>query len=156
MKQSKRPNKKPILFAVIVIIAGGLVSWVILTSGKEPSEPANLGPESSRAQIQKADKFVGGAHVRRDLAESELPADLKEKIATWQKEGFIKEMKVSEHEVWIDGNEWSNYSIDDKNNVADALSAYMKAHDGTPQVMVRDFGTNNMLAEILGDYRDFN
>jgi len=156
MKQQKSSKKMPILIAAIVIIAGGLVSWVFLTSGKEPSEPADLGPDSSQADSQNVDKFVGGAHVQRDLAESELTAELKDKIAAWQKEGFIKELKVSEHEVWINGNEWSTYSIDDKNNVADVLSAYMKAHDGTPQVMVRDFDTNNMLVEILGDYRDLN
>jgi hypothetical protein len=156
MVQSKRSNKKWFFVAAIVVIAGGLVSWVVLTSGKEPAATANPGPGSSRAEPQKADKFVGGAHVQRDLAESALPAELKEKMAAWQKEGFIKELKVSEHEVWINGNAWNTYSLDDKNNVADALSAYMKAHDGTPQVMVREFGTNKMLAEILGDYRDFN
>jgi hypothetical protein len=73
------------------------------------------------------------------LGESELTIELKNKI-----------------EAWIDGDAWSTYSIDYKNKVADALSAYMKAHDGTPQVIVREFGTNKMLAEILGDYRDFN
>jgi hypothetical protein len=156
MEQPKRRNKMLIFVAAIVVIAGGLVLWVLLTSGKEPSASANLSPDNSQAESQKVDKFVGGAHVRRDLAESELTAELKDKIAVWQKEGFIKKMKVPEHEVWINGNEWSTFSIDDKNKVADALSAYMKAYDGTPQVMVRDFDTNNMLAEILGDYRDFN
>jgi hypothetical protein len=156
MEQPKGRKKKLIFIAAIVVIAGGLVSWVLLTSGEEPSASANLSPDNSQAESQKVDKFVGGAHVQRDLAESELTAELKDKIAAWKKEGFLKEMKVPEHEVWINGNEWSTYSIDDKNKVADALSAYMKAHDGTPQVMVRDFDTNHMLAEILGDYRDFN
>lgn len=156
MVQSKRSNKKLFFVAAIFVIVGGLVTWVLLTSGKEPVATANPEQGSSRAEPGKVDKFVGGAHVQRNLAESELSAELKEKIAVWQKEGFIKELKVSEHEVWINGNAWSTYSLDDKNNVADALSAYMKAYDGTPQVMVREFGTNKMLAEILGDYRDFN
>jgi hypothetical protein len=156
MEQSKRRKKMVIFVAMIVVIAGGLVSWVLLTSGNEPSASVDPRTDSSRAESPKTDKFVGGSHVQRDLAESELTAELKEKIAAWQKEGFIKEMKVPEHEVWVNGNVWSTYSIDDKNNVADVLSAYMKAHDGTPQVMVRDSETDNMLAEILGDYRSFN
>jgi hypothetical protein len=156
MAQPKRRKKTPIIVAAMVIIAGGLASWIFLTSGKAPPEAANLNLDNSRSESQKVDKFVGGSHVQRDLGESELTTELKDKIAAWQNEGFIKELKVSEHEVWINGNEWSTYSIDDKNDVADALSAYMKAHDGTPQVMVREFGTDKMLAEILGDYRDFN
>jgi hypothetical protein len=156
MEQPKSRKKTLIFVSAIVVIACGLASWVLLTSEEEPSASANPRQDSSQAESQNVDKFVGGAHVRRDLAESELTAELEDKIAVWQKEGFIKEMKVPEHEVWINGNEWNTYSIDDKNKVADALSAYMKAHDGTPQVMVRDFDTNHMLAEILGDYRDFN
>jgi hypothetical protein len=156
MEKGGKP-KKLFIIASIVVVVGGLGTWILLTSDKAlegpETKPAVAGQQ---AETTQADKYVGGAHVSRDLSAKELLPELENKIDTWQKEGFIKELKASEHEVWIDGNRWSTYSLEDKNKIADALSAYMKAHDGTPQVMVRDADSDHMLAEILGDYRDFN
>jgi hypothetical protein len=65
MAQFKRRGKTPLFVAAMVVIAGGLASWVFLTSGKEPPEAANPGLDSSWAESEKVDKFVEGVHVQR-------------------------------------------------------------------------------------------
>ena len=119
-------------------LAGVFALWFFLTLGKPPEVIDNMK--------HGVDDLNKG-----DIAKQEMSAELETKIEELKNNGFLMEFKPASHEAWINIDTWSALDLQEKEEKVRLLSQFLKARDGTSQIVVREYGTDSMVADFFAN-----
>jgi hypothetical protein len=151
-EQNRQADVQSYAIGAGVVAVLAIVVWLVLTSG----EPAGEGGTAEGSSINtESARLTGQAEdQRRDLAVKEMDSGLEKSIEGLRESGFIKEMRESSHEVWVDDLKWDMLPSSGKEEKVELLMEYMKTVDGTPQVTIKKHESRKIAAEAIGEFRD--
>ena len=129
---AEQKDKRLLMTVALLLIAGVMIIGV-LTTCKAPRE---------------IDKGKTGG---RNFDLTPLTEELKAEIKAWQASGFIRKIMPGSHEFWVDPEIWKGLCPEEKDTRVRKFSKYLKSFDGTNQVVVKEHGTDEWLAEIFAD-----
>jgi len=94
-------------------------------------------------------RFGVDSEMIGNITQVTMTEELKENVAMLQESGFIVKFMPSSHEAWVDPILWASMTLDEKKGKIQMLSDYLKARDGTAQIIIRDGNSDQTVADFF-------